>query len=127
MNKNLRDKLLEARAIILDEISKHQKELADLDALLGQVTKVPLRIHMARNEDRRRGDVTQVIEAVNLLGRANINEIASKVQQLHPVADEKNLLSKVSTYLKRLHDDGSINCDNTVKPKVYSSLGEIPK
>ncbi len=126
MNNSFRDNLLEARLNLTKDLEKTQSKIDAINLLLADGNKIPLRIHMARNSERRRGGVLQVSHAVSELGKGTIKQIARKVQELYPVEDEINLLSKVSTYLKRLRTDGDITVDDTVKPKVYASLGEIP-
>lgn len=121
MESKFRDELLEMRINLKTELTKIQAKIEAINVLLADANRIPLRVHMAKNSQRRNGGVQQVLHAVNELGKGTIKQIARKVQDLYPVEDEINLLSKCSTYLKRLNSDGDIKCDDTVKPKIYSS------
>lgn len=108
MNADFRDNLLEARLNLQSELTKIQAKIEAINVLLQDANRIPLRIHMAKNAQRRSGGVQQVLHAINELGKANIKQVARKVQDLYPVPDEINLLSKVSTYLKRLKLDSKL-------------------
>lgn len=123
MNPELKKSLIEARDILQADIDKMTDSLKQINILLGNYNPPKLRPFMATNLERRKGGVKQVLKALEILGRGSIKEVTNKVIELYPVDDEINLLSKVATYLKRLHADGAVNYilgDDGYKSKIYS-------
>lgn len=117
--------IMQAKTEILDRMKKDKIAIAALDELLvlygrPQHPILGEREPMAKGNNRRRGGMSMTLQALKILGAGSIRHVAEKLQELYPLDNEINLISKVSTYLKRLYEDGDAMCDHSGKVKIYS-------
>ena len=122
MNPTLFENLIAfAKANAINQIEKLQNQLAAIDILLNSFENRSKNV-MVTGDKRRKGLVAECKKALSVIGQGSIRDITNQIINTHPLGDDMQLMSKVATHMKRLHDAGEVSVEKNGRCKSYKLI-----